>query len=367
MSAPRHARRAPGVALISALLIAAVIAGVAVILAKRQQFASANASQLSVALRAEHLVMELEIQAMSVLQEDLQHGPIDSANDAWAHADLRAEGGGLSAEGRLLDLQGRFNLTTLAFDPAALAALAASPEASEDGSAEGGLAAAALRGVAAAAGVELGGAAPAGPAGRPRALSPQQVATVRFVLLLQALEIDPVMVPAVLDWLDPDSEVRFPNGAEDAYYGALPVAYRAANHRLVDPGELLAVRGVTPAIDAKLRPFVTVLDQAIPLNINTAPTEIFMSLTPGIERTQAERLLDARAAQPFTMAGSLATSPLLLGLPFAVSGLATASSTFELQVRVRGEGPPKLFRSLIRRNGNTDIQLLGRQQIYVED
>ena len=363
-------RHSAGAALISALLIAAVIASLAVVLATRQQFAIANVAQLRGSLNAETLVMELEIQAMTVLQEDTKNGPLDSALDAWAQADLLAEGRGLSAHGHLVDLQGRFNLATLTFDPAALAALvavSAGADGNQDGGAESGLAAAALRAVAAAAGVGLGGASSVGPGNSPRALTAQQVAVVRFVLLLQALEIDPVIVPAVLDWLDPDGEMRYPNGAEDAYYAALPVAYRAANQHLVDPSELLLVRGVTPEIYARLRPFVTALDQATPINVNTAPSEILMSLTPGIDRTKAASLLDARAFQPFASAGNLAANPLLAGMPFAASGLATASSTFELRVRVLGEGPPKLYRSIIRRNGNSAIFLLGRQQIYVDD
>jgi hypothetical protein len=60
-----------------------------------------------------------------------------------------------------------------------------------------GPAANALRAVAAAAGVELGPPVQAAPGGDLPPLLPQQVAIARFVLLLKALEIDPVIVPAV--------------------------------------------------------------------------------------------------------------------------------------------------------------------------
>ena len=87
-----------------------------------------------------------------------------------------------------------------------------------------------LRSVCAAAGVSLRGS-PQKLGAPPPPLNPQQVATARFVLLLRALEIEPKIVPAILDWLDPDQDTSFPNGAEDDYYSKLNPPYRTADRR----------------------------------------------------------------------------------------------------------------------------------------
>src|SRR5690606_28484584 len=75
-------------------------------------------------------------------------------------------------------------------------------------------------------------------------LSPQQIAIARFTLLLQALQLPPEILPAVLDWLDADGDTRFPNGAEDEYYTRLDEPYRAANGPFADVSELRLVRGI---------------------------------------------------------------------------------------------------------------------------
>jgi general secretion pathway protein K len=353
-------RHAQGVALISALLIAALIASLATVLVKRQQLAIATATHLRDSLNARQLVNATEMAAIKLLAADAGQAAYDSTDEAWAKARLRADGTGLQAEAQLLDLQGRFNLASLNFDPAAMAADGG------DGQLPGasGHAATALRAVAAAAGVELGPPVKAAPGGDLPPLLPQQVAIARFVLLLKALEIDPVIVPAVLDWLDADSETRFPNGAEDAYYANLDPAYRTANRAFVDESELLLVRGVTPALYARLRPFVVVLESSAALNLNTASPTVLMSLAPGIDRATAEQIVKARATQPFQTPSALANSPALAGRPISELGLSTASANFELSTRLSGEGPPSYFRSRIRRNDATRLRVVGREQDY---
>ena len=67
------------------------------------------------------------------------------------------------------------------------------------------------------------------------------------------------LVDAVLDWRDPDEDVRA-NGAERAYYAPLGRQPRNGPFRSLD--ELMEVRGMTPALAARLRPIVTVMTGA---------------------------------------------------------------------------------------------------------
>lgn len=357
-TAPR--RRAQGVALISALLIAALVASLATVLVKRQQMAIATATRLRDNLGARSLVNATETAAMRLLAADAGRSGNDSDAEVWATTTLRAEANGLRAESRLRDLQARFNLASLQPD------VPGPTNGNGDGQLPGaaGAAGEALRAVLAANGIDTGPPVkPASSTSLPP-LGAQQVATARFVLLLKALDIDPGIAPAILDWVDADSDTRFPNGAEDAYYTTLDPPYRAANRPLVDASELLLVRGVTPAIYARLRPFVTVLEDSAAININTARPEVLMSLAPGIDRSTAQLIGKARAVQAFQTPATLLASALMSGRPLAELGLSCASANFELVTRVSGEDLPLYFHSQIHRNDLTRLRVVGRVQDY---
>jgi general secretion pathway protein K len=201
-------------------------------------------------------------------------------------------------------------------------------------------------------------------AGDGDALSPQQVAIARFQLLCEALDLPPAIVPAILDWVDADSETRFPNGAEDDYYTRLERPYRAANGPFGDVSELRLVRGVTDEIHARLAPFVTVIGRATAINVNTAPAEILMSLGPGIDRGTAEILIGSREIQPFTSVEMLLQNPVLLGRPLLATGLSTSSSYFELRTRAVGDDLPYFRRSLLERTAPTRLRVVRREVLY---
>lgn len=75
---------------------------------------------------------------------------------------------------------------------------------------------------------------------------------------------------ALADWIDSD-DVPAPNGAEDGWYRAQPVPYRTAGRLVVDVSELRAVKGMTPLFYERLRPWLCALpsSELSPLNINT--------------------------------------------------------------------------------------------------
>lgn len=100
---------------------------------------------------------------------------------------------------------------------------------------------------------------------------------------------------ATTDFIDSDTVVG-PAGAEDGSYGDRDTAPRTANRMLADKSELRAVAGVTPKIYATLAPWICALPvpDLSPINVNTllpeqslllamlAPTQ----LTPALVRAQ---------------------------------------------------------------------------------
>lgn len=106
---------------------------------------------------------------------------------------------------------------------------------------------------------------------------------------------------ALADWIDADTDVTFPGGAEDDYYTRLDSPYRPANTALADTSELRLVRGMDRATWEAVRPFVTALpEEDSRINVNTAPLEVLMALTPEVDRGQAEAVVALREREPFT-------------------------------------------------------------------
>ncbi|NOX43717.1 MAG: type II secretion system minor pseudopilin GspK [Gammaproteobacteria bacterium] len=89
------------------------------------------------------------------------------------------------------------------------------------------------------------------------------------------------LVNAMVDWIDEDGDVRS-GGAEDGDYldGELP--YRTANQLMASPSELLLVKGVTPLIYKILLPYVATLPGRTKINVNTAKEELLQALADDI-------------------------------------------------------------------------------------
>jgi general secretion pathway protein K len=142
--------------------------------------------------------------------------------------------------------------------------------------------------------------------------NPQPVMVDRFYRLLLAIdfeeEVDPAeLTAALIDWLDlgdePFTEIRTDDrnipvaGAEEIYYRSLSPPYDCKNGPIETLEELTLVKGFTPEIVRQLAPHLTV--NGLPrININTATTEVLMSLDQSIDWGVAERIIDYRQREP---------------------------------------------------------------------
>ena len=91
---------------------------------------------------------------------------------------------------------------------------------------------------------------------------------------------------AATDWADSDT-TPVTNGVEDDAYRSATTPYLAANRLFAHPSELRAVKGVTPAVYAKLQDWICALPKSAlsPLNVNTLLPEqaplLAMLFAPG--------------------------------------------------------------------------------------
>lgn len=186
----------------------------------------------------------------------------------------------------------------------------------------------------------------------------------RFTALLNSLNLDPGLAAPLADWVDRNRDPGpGPLAAEADWYSRATPPYEPRNGPLRSFAELALVRGFSPGVLARLRPFVTVLpDSDDKVNANTAPREVLAAMDPRLDdQFLIGRLLDARAATPFTSAASMR----------AVSGMEALSET-ELErlfafssrwfrVRATGDvaGAMRSAEALLRRdNGSSKIVYL---------
>lgn len=85
---------------------------------------------------------------------------------------------------------------------------------------------------------------------------------------------------AIADWIDSDS-VPAPNGAEDETYQGSAVHYRTPGRLIGDVSEIRAVRGMTAQYYERLRPWLCALPAAelSPINVNTLRPDQGLLLT----------------------------------------------------------------------------------------
>ncbi len=117
--------------------------------------------------------------------------------------------------------------------------------------------------------------------------SPEDIGAFRRLLACHNIDTD--LVEALVDWMDTDSRVR-PGGAEDNVYLSYSPPYRAGNVALIDVEELRLVRGFTPEVITKLRPFLVALPTRTLINVNTAHAPVLGALFAAMSLSEAEKL-----------------------------------------------------------------------------
>jgi general secretion pathway protein K len=149
---------------------------------------------------------------------------------------------------------------------------------------------------------------------------PERVEVFRRLFAL--VGIDPRILMAIVDWIDPDQNPGVkPPGAEQPYYLGLTSPRTVRNGPLLTLRELLLLRDVTPTVLARLEGFVTVLPpDRLRVNLNTAPPPVLSALSAGMlaDPGVVDRLTASRASAPFTSVSQTALSAVP-GLPEALS------------------------------------------------
>ncbi|BAN47762.1 type II secretion system minor pseudopilin GspK [Metapseudomonas resinovorans] len=305
-------KRQSGVALLTVLLVVAVVTVVCAGLIARTQLAiRSSGNELQVRQVAQY-ALGGEALAEAILLRDLRQGdprtPVDHLGEAWARPLTTFQlddGGSLSV--RIDDPSGRLNLNGLVRDG----------QINEQG----------IR---------------------------------QFRRLLLRLGIEAPYTERLVDWLDTDQEPFGPNGAEDNQYLLLKPPYRAANHAMSDISELRLVLGMTELDYRKLLPYVSVLPADATLNVNTASPLVLSTLADNLDASGAGLLVAARGATGFPSMEAFLRQPALAGMGLEAQGLAVGSQYFLVISEVRLAGRRQVLSSTLQRGTDGKVRVLSR-------
>lgn len=300
--------RQRGVALITVLLVFAVIAVIAAEMLRRSQLNVRSLGNLLESRQAYYYALGGEALARQLLALDVRngHGNKDSLDEAWARAGEQApfaiDNGAIKIE--IHDLQGRFNLNSL---------VDAQGQPVE---------------------------------GRPLPQLKQ---------LCAVLGVNARYAEQWRDWIDRD-QLAQPGGAEDAAYPH----YKTAGGPEADVSALRLLRDMQPEAFDQIAPHVAVLPPDAPLNINTADSAVLRSLPPIIS-THASQIQARQRQGGYADLGELQQA---LGGSAEMTGLSVNSRYFEVITTVKYFDRLQRLRSVLRRDQNSGaITVLSRSRV----
>ncbi|HMR02250.1 MAG TPA: type II secretion system minor pseudopilin GspK [Candidatus Competibacter phosphatis] len=343
-----------GVALITVLLIVFLASVTATSLATLQQLAIRRSTVLQHQQQARLYTLGLEQWAMVILARDRQENKIDHPNETWAKLPLvlPVEGGELS--GRLSDLQGCFNLNNLwqsapgGQSPDSDANDREHPaDGGEEQETESQTATEDPTAESSSANPKLP-ANPKQPQSKQGQIDQPQVQALQR--LLEGLELKPELAQAIVDWIDPDRDPLFPDGAEDSDYTVMNPAYLAANQPFNSVSELRLVKGVDRETYDKLASYVCALPPGTALNVNTAPAPVLAALSDdSADVTELKRLLETRPDEGYDKVDDFLDATNLTVNAELKAQLGVASQYFLLRAEARvGDGRAMLYSMLFR-------------------
>lgn len=299
----RSDSRQRGIALITALVVVAIATGMAAAIIWRTDLDTRRTATLVQGDQAMEYALGAEAWAEQILARDgNKNQGITALNQTWAQQlpPLPVDGGQI--QGKIEDMQGRFNINNVATATGA----------------------------------------------------------TQFHNLLVALGQDPTLAQAVSQWMS-TTTANNAGDATDDYYSRLQPAYLTGQMSMQSVSELLLVKGFTPAVYAQVSPYLCALPvqsagaggaqpavaSGTTINLNTASGPVMQSLSQDMTADVVSQVIGARGSQVFSQ-----SSPPSALSAFKLSGQGYDSNYFLVTVVAQIGSTHVTLYSLLYRNGN---------------
>ncbi len=171
---------------------------------------------------------------------------------------------------------------------------------------------------------------------------------IQFIIAIEpTMKVDDIknLIIALRDWISPSGT----NNQLDDYYAKQSPAYVAPHRPMVSISELRLVKGMTSLLYAKLSPFVTALPEATKLNINSAPPQVLMSLSPGLSLEAATTIVNHRKQHPFTTTESFLQFDIVKNNHIDDKKINIISAYFLVKTSVKMAHQEKILYTLLHR------------------
>jgi len=196
---------------------------------------------------------------------------------------------------------------------------------------------------------------------------PNTIVQDTLTQLCQILGLDPVLVEAMIDWMDEDNEHFVTGGYEDTVYGygtdAMP--YPSKNAPLDTAPELNLIAGMNNEVYKILSPYLSIHSSSR-VNINTADVNLLKALILAIDPTAdeglANQIVEYRTEEPFTRSSMRRVLRNQLGFPSIIASrmrryCTTSSSVFRVTSTATVNNAVRTVTAVVKR-GRGDINIL---------
>ncbi len=319
--------RQRGVALIFALLLVAVLAGIAASMTSRMSSQFHRATNLLNHQQAYWYSMGVEALAKVAIEETYQESDTINLSQAWAIEDARYPLDNGEAVGSIRDMQACFNLNALS-----------TVTPLDD------------------------------PSQRPPLVKV-------LIALLENVDVDNYQAEVIADssweYVDSDDRVMSQTGVESDSYQAFKPAYLAPNHFIADGSEFRAINQVDAVIYQKLRHMICAIPSAeFKLNVNTLKVEqaplLAALFTPALSVDQAQQVIENKPYDGWSSTEDFLAESAINGLDSnsrdqASQYLTVESQYFELDAQIMVEESRVRLRSLVYSSNKQDAEIIRRR------
>lgn len=183
----------------------------------------------------------------------------------------------------------------------------------------------------------------------------------QFTRLLDNLSVEPQLIETLLNWIGDEAVVNREDS--DGLSGQRAHTWSSANWLITHLSELCALKDMDHETVNKLAPYLTALPASTAVNVNTAPAPVLQTMLGGVGEPDAEQVIDARGSEGFASVDAFIKDASVAGLVIEAADVTVKSDYFTVFVKSTFAGQVVFLVTVLYRHPETGkIELLSRDR-----